>query len=62
MSGYAFRWPLQFAVGTLFFLAAMALVFVTGSTYFWTYCATVFLGEVCFGVYLMLTEGRNAYE
>ncbi len=61
VSGSAFRWPLQFAIGVMFWSAAIASLFVDGWVYFSLYVAATFLGEVCFGIYLLMTERKHHY-
>jgi hypothetical protein len=61
VSGTAFRWPLQIIIGAMFWGAAIAFLFVNGPFYFWTYVSATFFGEVCFGIYLLITERKNQY-
>ena len=60
-SGFAFRWPLQIAVASLWWTAALLFPFVSPSFVFWIYCSTFLVGELGFGLYLMITERKYQY-
>jgi hypothetical protein len=60
-SGFTFRWPLQIGVAAFWWIAALSIPFVPEPFIFWIYCSTSLIGEFGFGLYLMLTEGKNQY-
>jgi hypothetical protein len=60
-SGFAFRWPLQIAVASLWWVAALLFLFVPPPFILWIYCSTFLVGELGFGVYLMVTERKYQY-
>jgi len=55
-SGMILRWPLQIAAGTAWWMAALLVMFGPEKIIAWTFIAMIFLGEVVFGLYLMLRE------
>jgi hypothetical protein len=58
-SGVALRWKLQQAVGGMWWAAAVATLFVGEAPVLIILVGAVFLGNVCFGVYLMVREARD---
>jgi hypothetical protein len=55
-SGMILRWPLQIAAGTAWWGAGVLVMYGPEKIIAWTFIAMIFLGEVVFGLYLMLRE------
>ena len=58
-SGTFLRWLPQTAVGGLWWAAAIASCFVTGNGIAYVFLAATFVGNIGFGIYLMICERRD---
>lgn len=58
-SGTFLRWPMQIAVGALWWAAAIASCFVEGNGIAYVFLAATFVCNICFGIYLMIRESRD---
>lgn len=60
-SGFAFRWALQIAVASCWWIAALLIPFVSDPFVPWIYCSVSLVAEFGFGLYLMITERKHRY-
>jgi hypothetical protein len=58
-SGSFLRWPMQIAVGALWWAAAVASCFMEGNGIAYVFLAATFVCNICFGIYLMIQESRD---
>lgn len=58
-SGVILRWPLQLAIAIYFWVAATAMFYLPFKAVFWDYAIALLIGNVLFGLYLMVLESRQ---
>ena len=58
-SGSFLRWTTQVLVGVLWWAAAIASCFVDATGVAYIFLAATFVCNICFGIYLMIREGRD---
>lgn len=59
-SGLILRWPLWTALGLAWWLAAAVAMFASPEVVIWLMAAMALVGEVAFGIFLMVLERREA--
>jgi hypothetical protein len=58
-SGIFLRWPVQTAVGALWWVAAIASCFVSSNGVVYVFLAATLVCSIGFGIYLMILESRD---
>jgi len=58
-SAVILRWPLQLAIALFFWVAATAMFYLPFKAAFWDYAVAMLIGNVLFGLYLMVLENRQ---